>query len=71
MFPDLTNIVEERLAAEGNPEQDSETEVEFDIDYNLKYLYTVKAIGAVSGRALPDGKMKTLIKKVKFKDVGN
>ncbi len=71
MFPDLTNIVEERLAAEGNPEQNSETEVEFDIDYNLKYSYTVKAIGAVSGRALPDGKVKPLIKKVKFKDVAN
>lgn len=71
MFPDLTNIVEERLAAEGNPEQNSETEVEFDIDYNLKYAYTVKAIGAVSGRALPDGKVKPLIKKVKFKDVAN
>ena len=71
MFPDLTNIVEERLAADGNPEQNSETEVEFDIDYNLKYSYTVKAIGAVSGRALPDGKVKPLIKKVKFKDVAN
>ena len=71
MFPDLTNIFEERLAGEGNPEQGSETEVEFDIDYNLKYSYTVKAIGAVSGKVLGDGKLKPLIKKVKFKDVGN
>ena len=71
MFPDLTNIVEERLAADGDPEQASETEVEFDIAYNLKYSYTVKAIEAVSGKVLPDGEVKTLIKKVKFKDVGN
>ena len=52
MFPDLTNIVEERLAADGDPEQASETEVEFDIAYNLKYSYTVKAIEAVSGLSL-------------------
>lgn len=71
MFPDLTNIVEERLAVDGDPEQASETEVEFDIAYNLKYSYTVKAIEAVSGKVLPDGAVKTLIKKVKFKDVGN
>jgi len=71
MFPDLTNIVEERLAAEGNPVQNYEREVEFDIDYNLKYSYAVKATSAVSRRALPDGKVKPLLKKVKFKDVAN
>ena len=72
MFSDLTSIVEERLAAEGDPEQTAETEVEFDIDYNLKYSFTVKAIAAVSGKVLPDGEgIKTLIKKVKFKDIGN
>ncbi|MDE0937599.1 MAG: biopolymer transporter ExbD [Mariniblastus sp.] len=72
MFSDLTSIVEERLAAEGDPEQAAETEVEFDIDYNLKYSFTVKAIAAVSGKVLPDGEgIKTLIKKVKFKDIGN
>lgn len=72
MFSDLTSIVEERLAAEGDPEQSAETEVEFDIDYNLKYSFTVKAIAAVSGKVLPDGEgIKTLIKKVKFKDIGN
>tara|TARA_B110000495_G_scaffold200071_1_gene214628 strand:+ start:2744 stop:3241 length:498 start_codon:yes stop_codon:yes gene_type:complete len=72
MFSDLTSIVEERLAAEGDPERTSETEVEFDIAYNLKYSYTVQAIAAVSGKVLPDGEgIKTLIKKVKFKDIGN
>lgn len=68
MFQDLTKIVEERLGGEVNPEQASETEVEFDIAYNLKYSYTVKAIEAVSGRVQSDGTIKKLIQKVKFKD---
>ena len=68
MFQDLTTLVEQQLAGESNPESGSETEVEFDIAYNLKYLYTVKAIEAVSGRVNPDGSVKKLIKKVKFKD---
>lgn len=68
MYQDLTKIVEERLAAEGDPEQAAETEVEFEIAYNLKYSFTVKAIEAVSGRIQQDGTVKKLIKKVKFKD---
>ena len=68
MFSDLTNLVEQKLAGEGDPEAGAETEVEFDIDYGLKYSYTVKAIAAVSGRVQPDGTVKKLIKKVKFKD---
>lgn len=68
MFQDLTEIVVQRLAGEGNPEDSAETEVEFEIAYNLKYSYTVKAIEAVSGRIEPDGTVTKLIKKVKFKD---
>ena len=68
MYQDLTKIVEERLAGEGNPEDAAETEVEFDIAYNLKYSYTVKAIEAVSGRVQQNGTVKKLIQKVKFKD---
>ncbi len=54
--------------AKAIPESASETEVEFDIDYGLKYSFTVKAIEAVSGRRLPDGSIKKLIEKIKFKD---
>lgn len=68
MYQDLTKIVEERLGLEGDPESASETEVEFEIAYNLKYSYTVKAIEAVSGRIQSDGTVKKLIQKVKFKD---
>lgn len=71
MYIDLTKLVEERIAAEGNPEQESETEVEFDIDRTLKYSYTVKAIEAVSGRVQPDGSVKKLIQRIKFKDKKN
>jgi biopolymer transport protein ExbD len=68
MYVDLTKLVEKRLAGEGDPEAGAETEVEFDIDYGLKYSFTVKAIEAVSGRVQPDGTIKKLIEKVKFKD---
>ena len=68
MFQDLTDLIEQQLAGEADPESGSETEVEFDIAYNLKYTYTVKAIEAVSGRVNADGSVKKLIQKVKFKD---
>lgn len=68
MFQSLTRYVEERLAGIGDPEQARKTELEFDIDYGLKYSYTVKAIEAVSGKVQPDGSIKKLIEKVKFKD---
>ena len=71
MFMDLTKLVEDRLGGEGDPEDASETEVEFDIAYNLKYSFTVQAIEAVSGRVQTDGTVKKLIKKVKFKDSKN
>jgi biopolymer transport protein ExbD len=71
MYIDLTKFIEQRIAGEGNPEDAADTEVEFDIDYGLKYSFTVKAIEAVSGKVLPDGTIKKLIQKVKFKDNSN
>jgi len=68
MFAQLTDYVERKLAGAVNPQEAKKTEVEFDIDYNLKYKYTVKGIEAVSGRILPDGSVKKLIEKIKFKD---
>ena len=68
MFVELTNFVERVLAAETDPTGASDTEVEFEIDYNLKYQYTVKAIGAVSGKVMPDDSIKTLVEKIKFRD---
>ncbi len=68
MYAQLTKVIEEKLAGEGNPEEGKETEVEFDIAPELKYRYTVQAIERVSGKILPDGSVKKLIKKIKFKD---
>lgn len=68
MYQNLTDFVEKVLAAGTDPASAEDTEVEFDIDYQLKYQFTVKAIGAVSGKILPDDTVKTLIEKIKFRD---
>jgi biopolymer transport protein ExbD len=68
MFEKLTDEIETRLARSANPDTAKETEVEFDIEFNLKYGYTVRGIEAVSGRKNPDGSVTKLIEKIKFKD---
>lgn len=68
MFEELSNFVERTLADNADPSAENDVEVEFDIDYNLKYQFTVKAIGNVSGKVLPDGSIKTLVEKIKFRD---
>lgn len=67
LYSDLTNYIEQKLAGEGDPESASDTEVEFDIDYGLRYAYTVRAIEAVSGK-VSGGNVKKLIEKIKFKN---
>jgi biopolymer transport protein ExbD len=68
LYSQLNAYIEDKIAVGDNPEDGVETEVEFDIDYNLKYQYTVTAIEAVSGTPLPDGSVKKLIEAIKFKD---
>ena len=67
LYGGLTKVIESRLAAEGNPDSTTETEVDFDIGPTLKYAYTVAAIEAVSGKKEGDVVTK-LISKIKFKD---
>jgi hypothetical protein len=67
MFQQLTNFVETTVAREGDPSTASEVEVEFEIDPKLRYRFTVDAIEAVSGRVLPDGTVKKLVSKIKFR----
>lgn len=67
MYSRLTDFVEKTIDTEGDPSEAIETEIEFDIDYDLKYSYTVQAIESVSGKIV-DGKVKKLIEKIKFKD---
>lgn len=66
MFQQLTGFVESVIAREGDPSMASEVEVEFEIDNELRYRFTVKAIEAVSGQVLPDGTVKKLVNKIKF-----
>ena len=70
MFADLTDYIEKKLAAGNDPEKAKDTEVEFEIDYNLKYRHTVSAIEAVSGKVV-NGNVKKLIQKIKFKSNPN
>jgi biopolymer transport protein ExbD len=43
MFEELTKYVEDRLAGAANPDDAKKTEVEFDIDYSLRYVFTAAA----------------------------
>ena len=64
----LTDYVSKVIfSAEGDPSTAEDTEVEFDIDFSLRYMHTVKAIESVSGVVQPDGSVKKLIEKIKFK----
>lgn len=67
IFRQLTDFVEGALTGEGDPSTAAETEVEFIIDSPLRYKFAVMGIEAVSGRILPDGSMKPLIEKIKFR----
>lgn len=68
LYDQLNAYIDDKVSVGSNPEGGVETEVEFDIDYKLKYGYTVRAIEAVSGKPLPDGNVKKLVEKIKFKD---
>ena len=68
LYKQLNDYVDAKVSAGGDPEAGVETEVEFDIDSNLKYGYTVRAIEAVSGKQLADGNVKKLIENIKLKD---
>lgn len=68
LYAQLNEFIDQKVSAGDDPEDGVETEVEFDIDSNLKYGYTVRAIEAVSGKQLDGGKVKKLIEKIKLKD---
>ena len=69
IFNQLTQFVESTMGgAEGEPSSTDEFEVEFDIDYGLRYEHTVKAIESVSGKVQADGSIKTLVEKFKLRD---
>jgi biopolymer transport protein ExbD len=67
-FMRLRDYVKNLVLQAGDPLAASEFEVEFDIDRGLHYDHTVKAVEAVSGETNPDGRVATLIKKIRFRD---
>jgi len=68
LYAQLNDYIDQKVSAGDDPEDGVETEVEFDIDSNLKYGYTVRAIEAVSGKQLADGNVKKLVENIKLKD---
>ena len=69
IFGGLTQFVEQTLgSAEGDPSSADDFEVEFDIDFGLRYEHTVKAIESVSGKIQADGTIKKLVEKFKLRD---
>ena len=68
LFSQLNDYVDAKVSAGSDPESGSDTQVEFDIDFNLRYADTVSAIEAVSGKVLADGAVKKLVENIKLKD---
>ena len=60
-YEQLNDYVDARVSTGNDPEVGVETKVEFDIDNNLKYSHTVRAIEAVSGKQLANGNVKMLV----------
>ena len=68
LYAQLNAYIDSKVSGGNDPESGVETQVEFDIDTDLKYGYTVKAIEAVSGRVNADGSIKKLIENIKLKN---
>lgn len=70
MFDQLTAFVQQVLAGEGDAASATEVEVEFVIDPALRYIWTVQAMEAVSGKLQPDGTVQRLVEKIRFREPG-
>jgi biopolymer transport protein ExbD len=64
----LREYVKSQLLTAGDPAAAAQYEVEFDIDRDLAYEYTIRAVEAVSGEAQGGGRIATLIEKIRFRD---
>jgi biopolymer transport protein ExbD len=70
-FQRLRDFVKSLVHQQADPAAASEFEVEFDIDRDLAYEYTINAVEAVSGEPLGGGRIATLIEKIRFRDNRN
>lgn len=64
-FVNLRNYVRSQLEVDGGEALASEQEVEIDADYDLDYLYVMRAITAVTGY-VEGGQQHKLIEHIKF-----
>lgn len=67
-FQRLRDYVKSLVLQSGDPTASSTYEVEFDIDRDLAYDFTIRAVEAVSGEPTGGGHITTLIEKIRFKD---
>ena len=67
-FQRLRDYVKSLVHQSNDPAAASTYEVEFDIDRDLAYDFTIRAIEAVSGEPLGGGRIIPLIEKIRFKD---
>jgi biopolymer transport protein ExbD len=67
-FQRLRDFVKSLVLQRPDPAAASEIEVEFDIDRDLAYDFTIRAVEAVSGEPLGGGRIATLIEKIRFRD---
>ena len=65
-FLRLRRQIQEAVRAAGGSEKASELEVEIDADYNLNYVYVMRAMEAVVGYVDENDQVHDLIKRVKF-----
>jgi biopolymer transport protein ExbD len=64
----LRDYVKSLVLQAGDPTASSQYEVEFDIDRDLAYDFTIRGVEAVSGEPQPGGQILPLIEKIRFRD---
>jgi biopolymer transport protein ExbD len=67
-FQRLRDYVKSLVLQPSDPAAGGEYEVEFDIDRDLAYDFTIRAVEAVSGEPLGGGRITPLIEKIRFRD---
>ena len=68
MFQELRTYIKGIVLQADDPSNTTQNEVEFDIDRDLQYEFTVMGIESVTGEPVGNGQITTLIEKVRFKD---
>jgi biopolymer transport protein ExbD len=67
-FQQLRNYVKSLVLSNSDPASRGQYEVEFDIDRDLAYDFTIRGVEAVSGDPQGGGRITPLIEKIRFRD---